>query len=468
MYQAKGTAPIFNVDRIACSFSPSYTIEVILELASEAQVPTPPLTFTAYLSLGSQLTLLEGLLIDTFFPLDVFSDIKLWRKVSSKGAGFAFKGTNILWRNDKRWLPLLSSVSYIFDVILELTNEVKIPNPSFIFTLPLSLSPIYASTSFQALVSNISLFFNISSDIRLQRKVSSKGAGFAFKGTNALYRADKLWLAAIAPTTLLAEISLDLISESELEFPGVATYSSPLALLPDAEEKITLVETLNLLLVSLSHYALSLFFGDYIKFLETCEFTRALSASLFLKNKIAVSLLDILALSAPLSLIAVYLPPTLHSLFAESFLSLKPEAASLYYIPFNAPLLIKSFVKTELLAPNTYEALLSFSPFWASEIKSAFISNIAFIASTASLLSIRALTNLALKLLMRSSSLKEIIGTILVELQPKPQFAFSSDFTTELLLYLTSSLPLPSIILPKGCLVFSDIVRIYKYLIDLQ
>jgi len=70
---------------------------------------------------------------------------------------------------------------------------------------------------------------------------------------------------------------------------------------------------------------------------------------------------------------------------------------------------------------------------------------------------------------MRSASINEIIETVLIELHPRPQFSFSSDFITELLLYLTGSLPLPSqAVLPLGGLFFTDIVRIYKYLIDLQ
>jgi len=68
--------------------------------------------------------------------------------------------------------------------------------------------------------------------------------------------------------------------------------------------------------------------------------------------------------------------------------------------------------------------------------------------------------------LFQGLRLKEIIETILIELSSESSWLASSDLLIEILLSSESNLP-PSKI-PSGKILFSDISRIYKYLINLD
>ena len=76
--------------------------------------------------------------------------------------------------------------------------------------------------------------------------------------------------------------------------------------------------------------------------------------------------------------------------------------------------------------------------------------------------------SLVFKTLMEVGSLHSLIGAVLIELSSASEFKRASEFTTEILTLLTSSIPLPKPAIPHGRIFFTDITRIYKYLIDLQ
>lgn len=67
-----------------------------------------------------------------------------------------------------------------------------------------------------------------------------------------------------------------------------------------------------------------------------------------------------------------------------------------------------------------------------------------------------------------SSRLVSLIEEFLLECSISPEFKSISEFTTQILNLLISSIPLPKPIIPYGGIFFTDIARIYKYLIDFQ
>jgi len=83
-----------------------------------------------------------------------------------------------------------------------------------------------------------------------------------------------------------------------------------------------------------------------------------------------------------------------------------------------------------------------------------------------SLYSLAPAQNLIFKILFEQVSLKELIINILTALEPAPAFSLTSDFSTALLTYLTSSLPLYVPPLPFGKFIFTDFSRIYNYQIS--
>jgi len=76
--------------------------------------------------------------------------------------------------------------------------------------------------------------------------------------------------------------------------------------------------------------------------------------------------------------------------------------------------------------------------------------------------------SLIFKTLIEVGGLHSLIGTILIELSSASEFRRASEFTTEILTLLTGSIPLPKPAIPFGKIFFTDITRVYKYLIDLQ
>ncbi len=474
MYQAKGTAPIFNVDRAVAPLPASYVIEVALKLENEVKVPTPPLTFTTYLSLSSSIQelLSKSLMIDVSLLYSILSDIKVWRSVSSKGAGFAFKGTNVLFRADRRWLAaMVSPFVLLAEVPLGLISESQLEQSSSITAETLlAMKPSRFELIEDTITESLMSLLNVALSEFHYNTVALK---LSPKARESLIEYLLLTLSAsVDPNILISysnECKLSLLASTILPvIPGIAIYSLPLTLHPCAREEINSINMLNLLFSIHSHYMLPRVFENHIKFLVEGSSAQELSAPLFLKYKLISALVSLSAVNASLLFMPLFFSPALRSLVAEALLPLEFRIVSIYHSSFNTILLIKSLIMTELKSPNTFEVLVDFlvSPSW--QMKSTFTFKVMLAPSFASLSSIKALSDLALGILMRSASINEIIGTVLIELRPRPQFSFSSNFVTELLLHLTSSLPLPQAVLPQGGLFFTDIVRIYKYLIDLQ
>lgn len=76
--------------------------------------------------------------------------------------------------------------------------------------------------------------------------------------------------------------------------------------------------------------------------------------------------------------------------------------------------------------------------------------------------------DLIFKTLAEIGGLRSLIGLVLVELSSPTEFRSISEFTTEILTVLTSSVPLPEPAIPHGKIFITDITQIYKYLIDLE
>ncbi len=128
MRQAKGKVPLFYPDRIISLYASSLTIETTLSLASEVKVPTPPLTFTAYLPLNFQALSARNLFVDILLFLDTLAEIKAWYGISTKGAGFAFKGTSSLFRADRRWIAFAPKIfSLLAEIPLSFSFELEFP-----------------------------------------------------------------------------------------------------------------------------------------------------------------------------------------------------------------------------------------------------------------------------------------------------------------------------------------------------
>jgi len=473
MYQAKGTAPIFNVDRVPLP-STSYVIEVALKLGKEIKVPTPPLTFTTYLSLDFSIQglLSKSLMIDVSLLYSILSDIKVWRSVSSKGAGFAFKGTNVLFRADRRWLAAVASpFALLAEVPLGLISELQLGQGG-----PITAETLLAmkSSSFALIESAITEeLISLLNAALSEFHYNTVALKLSSKARESLIEYLLLTLSAsVDPNILISysnECKLSLLASAVLPvIPGIAIYSLPLTLHSYAREEINSINMLNLLFSIHSHYMLPRVFENHIKFSVEGGSAQELSTSLFLKHKLISALVSLSAVNASLLFMPLFLSPAFRLLVAETILPFEFGVVSIHHSSFNTLLLIKSLIMTELETPNTFEVLVNFlaSPSW--QIQSTFTFNMMLVSSFASLASIRVLSSLALGILMRSASINEIIGTVLMELHPRPQFSFSSDFITELLLHLTSSLPLPQVVLPQGGLFFTDMIRIYKYLIDLQ
>jgi len=472
MYQAKGTAPIFNVDRAPLK-STSYVVEVALNLGKEIKIPTPPLTFTTYLSLGSSIQelLSKSLMIDVSLLYSILSDIKVWRSVSSKGAGFAFKGTNVLFRADRRWLAAVSPFVLLAEVPLGLISELQLGQSG-----PITAEALLAmkSSGFALIESAITEeLISLLNAALSEFHYNTVALKLSPKARESLIEYLLLTLSAsVDPNILISysnERKLSLLASAVLPvIPGIAIYSLPLTLHSYAREEINSINMLNLLFSIHSHYMLPRVFENHIKFSVEGSSAQELSTSLFLKHKLISALVSLSAVNASLLFMSLFLSPAFRLLVAEAILPFEFGVVSIHHSSFNTLLLIKSLIMTELETPNIFEVLVNFlaSPSWQTQ--STFTFNMMLVSSFASLSSIRALSSLTLGILMRSASINEIIGTVLIELHPRPQFSFSSNFITELLLHLTSSLPLPQAVLPQGALFFTDIVRIYKYLIDLQ
>jgi len=129
-------------------------------------------------------------------------------------------------------------------------------------------------------------------------------------------------------------------------------------------------------------------------------------------------------------------------------------------------LLINVITTIGVFAPFIFTALVK----WRASASSSFHSiisqtlkiNYSFLSAFSSIIN----QILMFKILFGKATVHELIGNILVSLEPSSPFSFFSDFSAVLLAYFTSSLPIFVPSLPFGKLLFMDLSRIYNYQIS--
>jgi len=106
---------------------------------------------------------------------------------------------------------------------------------------------------------------------------------------------------------------------------------------------------------------------------------------------------------------------------------------------------------------------LLFSNLVSSIISLESLSNLVLFASRSQFLNLLWHKSLILETLIKIGVPYSLIGTILVELGSSFEFRRLSEFTTEILTLLTSSIPLPEPKIPCGKTFFTNLGRIYAY-----
>ena len=335
----------------------------------------------------------------------------------------------------------------------------------------------------------------------------------ARKGTATLFRADRRWAAIPAVTpSLTVEVFLKITQESVIPAPPLVA-SAFLNHLPFfasvIDEECVAVSKI------FKEYTLqsASFLGDLISLLGESQFS--VSDDYFTPiNYISIGSSEILASLSCFS-----------SLLSQSRLITDFQEPSL--------LLLLTYFSGEIPGKNIYSVLLRCNPLLASSISAAVQSSLLFLfkvlisrlnffttsfsgltsceTTTASLISKSLLcsslvssiishelsSNLILfilysqflnflwhkslifKTLMEVGGLHSLIGAILIELSSASEFKRASEFTTEILTLLTSSIPFPKPVIPYGRIFFTnlgriygysimDLTRIYKYLMDIE
>jgi len=335
----------------------------------------------------------------------------------------------------------------------------------------------------------------------------------AQKGTATLFRADRRWAAipAITPS-LTIEVFLKITQESVIPTPPLVAsaflnYLPFFASLMD-EECVAVSKIFK-------EYTLQLasFFGDSISLLRGSQFS--VSDDYFTPiNYISIGSSEVLAS-----------PSCFSGLLSQSCLITDFQEPSL--------LLLLTYFSGEIPGKNIYSALLSCNPLVKSDIDALVQSSLLFVLrslisrlnfftiSFSGLISYEIITsslisksllysgsvfsiisselssnlillisysqfldflwhkNLILKTLIEIGGLRSLIGVILVEFSFSSEFRRASEFTTEILTLLTSSIPLPKPKIPHERIFFTnfgriygysirDLTRIYKYLIDIE
>jgi len=324
----------------------------------------------------------------------------------------------------------------------------------------------------------------------------------ARKGTATLFRADRRWAAIPTATpSLTIEVFLKITQESMIPTPPLIASAFLYHLI--SSTSLVDEECIAISKIFKEYAWQSAFsFDDLINILEEPLFFTfdEYSSSI---NYISITSSDVSALWSSFS-----------NILSQYLLSADFQESSL--------LLLLTYFSGEIPGKNIYSVLLSCNPLVESDINTFVQSSLLFVltgsisrlnlftmsfygltsceTTTASLISksllcsglVSSITShelssnlilfilysqfldflwhksLVFKTLMKVGGLHSLIGAILIELSSASEFKRASEFTTEILTLLTSSIPLPKPAIPYGRIFFTDITRIYKYLIDLQ
>jgi len=332
--------------------------------------------------------------------------------------------------------------------------------------------------------------------------IPDNGAGFAYKGANVLEQTARRWAALQAvPSMLTAEANLALTSEVVL--PSI---------------QLVLEALLRLFSFQKSHNILALALWQCLSNELVERFTECIKSAIKISQAAREELSDVYSIylsqgasyhliNKPRSSVPLLLSTHHSSLFHleeilalllyshfigeipgkniyTSFLSLEPDSIqhtidiynldlNFFLTPFFTKLylfisLLYHFLSTIRGSSTTAGVIQTFSQQVC--ISSDFIEELklTFLFYSYSVFSFLWSRHLILESILKTGGLKLLIGTILMELSTTSAFTKSSEFTAELLAYLTSNMPPAKPSLPYGKIFFTDITRIYKYLIDLQ
>jgi len=324
----------------------------------------------------------------------------------------------------------------------------------------------------------------------------------ARKGTATLFRADRRWAAIPMVTpSLTIEVFLKITQEAMISIPPLIASAflchliSPASLI---DEGCVAISKILKEYVWQSEFS----FDNLINILEETKFSISdeYSSSINYISIISSDVLGSWSCSA--------------SMFGRSLFIASLQEPSL--------LLLLAYFSGEVSGKNIYSALLSCNPLLESDFSSFVQSSLLFVLKglisrlnffttsfsgltsckvtttssipkslscsglASSIISHKLSANLILftsysqffnllwhkslifKTLMEIGGLHSLIGAILMELSSASEFKRASEFTTEILTLLTSSISLLKPAIPYGRIFFTDITRIYKYLIDLQ
>ena len=431
----KGTATLFRADRrfVLSGYQPTLIVDVALDLLEEASVPTPPMTFTSFLCISSESRLLKsneynvfsGLVphishlnirsLKIYFLLALYHSFLLSVKtipIPDKGAGFAYKGTNILDETARRWAALQAIPSMLTaEANLALTSEVVLPSIQLVLEALLRLFSFQKSHN----ILTLALWQRLSNEL-VERFTECKKSAIKISHT--------------ARGELSGVYSIYLSQDASYHLINKLPASAPLFLLAHYPSLLHLEEILALLL--------------YSHFIGEIPEENVYTSFLSLESGFSQDTKDIYNLN---------LNFFLSSLFIKLYLFM----SFLYHLSSTVRALGMTAWVTQAFSRQAC-------------ISSNFIEDLklAFLFYPYSVFSFLWTKHLVLESILQIGGLKSLIGTILMELSFTSAFTKSSEFTSELLAYLTSSMPLAKPLLPCGRIFFTDITRIYKYLIDLQ
>jgi len=431
----KGTATLFRADRrfVLSGYQPTLIVDVALNLLEEASVPTPPMTFTSFLCISSESRFLKSNEYNVFsgfvprisylsirslkiyFLLALYHSFLLSMKtipIPDKGAGFAYKGANVLEQTARRWAALQAVPSMLTaEANLALTSEVVLPSIQLVLEALLRLFSFQKSHNILALA----LWQRLSNEL-------VEGFAECIKSAIKISHTAQGELSDVYSIYLSQDASYYLINEPR--------FSVPLLLLRHHSSLFRLEEILALLL--------------YSHFIGGIPGKNIYTSFLSLEPGSIQHTIDIYNLD-----LNFFLTPFFTKLYL--FISL------LYH-----------FLSTIRGSSTTAGVIQTFSQQVC--ISSDFIEELklTFLFCPYSVFSFLWSRHLVLESILKIGSLKLLIGMILIELSTTSAFTKSSEFTAELLAYLTSNMPPAKPSLPCGKIFFTDITRIYKYLIDLQ
>ena len=442
----KGTATLFRADRrfVLSGYQPTLIVDVALDLLEEASVPTPPMTFTSFLCISSESRLLKSNEYNVFsgfvphishlnirslkiyFLLALYHSFLLSVKtipIPDKGAGFAYKGTNILDETARRWAALQAIPSMLTaEANLALTSEVVLPSIQLVLEALLRLFSFQKSHN----ILTLALWQRLSNEL-VERFTECKKSAIKISHT--------------ARGELSGVYSIYLSQDASYHLINKPRSSVPLLLLTHYSSLFHLEEILALLL--------------YSHFIGEIPGKNIYASLLSLEPGSIQHTIDIYNLD-----LNFFLTPFFTKLYL--FISL------LYH-----------FLSTIRGSSTTAGVIQTFSQ--QACISSDFIEELklTFLFYSYSVFSFLWSRHLILKSILQICGLKSLIGMILMELSTSSAFLKSSEFISELLVFLTSNVPPAKPPIPVGKIFFADLmkvygysfrglIRIYKYLIDLE